>query len=521
MNQMYDVIILGAGPGGLQVAITLKELAEENNHPLNMLIIESGKQAGTFFTQYPVHGTLISNNKLYTGKAPESRFSERFDWNSLVTKEKKVLMRQFSREFFPKREALVEMLNKLVEEYQLPVMYETEWKGTSKDDQGNFTVQTNQGDFQAKHLVVATGMKPYVPEIPGIENATIYKDMKEKEYYRDKRVLVIGKGNSGMESAQEILNEASMIMIASRSSTRLAYKTHYVGDVRLVNAWLVDNYQLKHQAALLDCEIVNIEKVNEGYNVTVAYNHAMGETEMLYFHEVIAATGFRANCESLKEDLGVKFVMDKYPSIKGNFESTEVEGLYFAGTQTHSLDYRKTFSGFIHGFRYNSKLLSHRLAERLEIPLKQNTVAKEGIVQHILDELTESGDIYLQPGYLYYLLEYSPEGEWKELGHVTALEYKELQAKKGHILLAAYLDYGDINQFSDPLAIPREPGDPTKSVHIHPYICAKTEGGKEWMIELEEHLESQFSDLEPHKKELGEFINSLYQTLDHPVGSVN
>ena len=46
----------------------------------------------------------------------------------------------------------------------------------------------------------------------------------------------------------------------------------------------------------------------------------------------------------------------KYPGIKHNYESQTVPGLYFAGTVTHSLDYRKSAGGFIHGFRYSGKL---------------------------------------------------------------------------------------------------------------------------------------------------------------------
>ena len=47
----------------------------------------------------------------------------------------------------------------------------------------------------------------------------------------------------------------------------------------------------------------------------------------------------------------------KYPGIKHTYEAQNVPGLYFAGTSTHSLDYRKSAGGFIHGFRYTSKEL--------------------------------------------------------------------------------------------------------------------------------------------------------------------
>ena len=44
-------------------------------------------------------------------------------------------------------------------------------------------------------------------------------------------------------------------------------------------------------------------------------------------------------------------VHGKYPKISGAFEVSQIPGLYVAGTLGHSLDFRKSAGGFIHGFR--------------------------------------------------------------------------------------------------------------------------------------------------------------------------
>lgn len=494
MKEQHDVIIVGAGPGGLQVAITLMEQAKKQNKNLNLLVFESGDKAGTSFTKFPVHGQLISNNKLYTGKPSSHRFSERFDWNSLITEDKQIQMRNYSTDFFPKREALVQMLNDIVDYYQIPVKYNTKWLDTSRNEHGNYTVETTNGTYKTQHLVVATGMKPKKAEILGIEHATPYEVMKEKEFYRDKRVLIIGKGNSGMECAQDILNEANVIMLASPTSLNLAYKTHYVGHVRAVNALLVDNYQLKHQAALLDCEIEKIEPYKDGMNVTVKYVHAEGEVEQLYFDEIIAATGFMANIEPLSS-LNIDTLYNgKYPVMNEEFESTRIPNLYFAGTQTHGLDYKRTFSGFIHGFRYNSKILAHHLANKLGFGADNVLISDQDIKNYILDEFNHSPDLYLQPGYIVKVFKIDNE-KWKELGHFSLDKFNKMEITIDSKLIAISLEYGDIHRFSEVLSIPRVPGDVSQSAHIHPIIRVRDKNNLDGkMYELEEDLENEYLD---------------------------
>ena len=46
----------------------------------------------------------------------------------------------------------------------------------------------------------------------------------------------------------------------------------------------------------------------------------------------------------------------KYPKIGYNYESVDNRNMFFAGTATHSLDFRKSAGGFIHGFRYTGWL---------------------------------------------------------------------------------------------------------------------------------------------------------------------
>lgn len=57
---------------------------------------------------------------------------------------------------------------------------------------------------------------------------------------------------------------------------------------------------------------------------------------------------------SLRLSSGTEF-SKKYPLIKASYESKGSRGLFILGTASHSVDYRKSAGGFIHGFRYTGK----------------------------------------------------------------------------------------------------------------------------------------------------------------------
>ena len=63
---------------------------------------------------------------------------------------------------------------------------------------------------------MATGLsRPYLPPIPGIEYAEQYSTMPvDPEDYTDQRVLIIGKGYSAFETADNLLETAAVIHVA-------------------------------------------------------------------------------------------------------------------------------------------------------------------------------------------------------------------------------------------------------------------------------------------------------------------
>ena len=149
----------------------------------------------------------------------------------------------------------------------------------------------------------------------------------------NQRVLIIGKGNSGFETADNLITTASVIHVAGPGSIRHAWKSHFVGDLRAVNNRFLDTYQLKTQKALVDGNIERIERGNGGYLVTVSFARVSEVQKSLRYDRVIVCTGFRFDASIFDDQCRPELVIrDRFPAKTSQWESINVPDLYFAGT---------------------------------------------------------------------------------------------------------------------------------------------------------------------------------------------
>lgn len=391
--------MLGAGPGGLQLGYYLQKSNAD------YLILDRESVAGSTFQVHPRHRTLISINKRFTG-SQDPEFNMRHDWNSLLCDDESFRFKNYDKQFFPSADSLVTYMADYAERFDLNVKYNAAISSIEKiGNTYHLTDQSGQ-DYECECLIIATGVsKSNTPNIEGIEFSENYADMSlDLEGFEDKRVLIIGKKNSAFESADHIVSSASLIHLCSPQSIKMAWKTHYVGDLRAINNNVLDTYQLKSQNAILDADILRIEKIDGKLRVTFCYDHAEGEVEQIEYDRILCCAGFKFDAsifdDSAKPELAY---MGKYPSLKNNFESVNCENMYFAGTITHSLDYRKATSGFIHGFRYNSRALASLLLEKHENISQcseRTDIDAEQITQKLLSRVNRSGGLWQQPGFI-------------------------------------------------------------------------------------------------------------------------
>lgn len=354
----HEYLIVGAGPGGLQLGYFMAR------NGFDYVILEATGEAGSFFRTFPRHRRLISINKVHTGRwDPAVQF--RWDWNSLLSDEP-LLFKSHSREYFPDANAMVDYLGSFAAHHELNIRYHHRVVEISRRG-GEFVVKAGSQTFVAHHVIVATGLsEPYVPPVAGIERAESYATFDpDPTRFTNRKILIVGKGNSGFETAESLIPYAAQIHIVSPSNLKFAWNSHHVGHLRAININLIDTDHLKGQNATIWGEIQTIEPYRGQYRVRISHSDSGSRIFTHYYDDVLCCTGFRMSRGLFHSSCDPSTVLnERLPRLTEEWESTNAENLFFVGTLMQSRDYKKSSSAFIHGFRYNAEALCHMLSLR-------------------------------------------------------------------------------------------------------------------------------------------------------------
>ncbi|MGW4207990.1 NAD(P)-binding domain-containing protein [Lentzea sp. NPDC004789] len=176
---MVEYLVIGAGPAGLQIGSFLHRAGRD------YVILEAESGPASFFREFPRHRVLATDdNSLFDG-VPFGRYSKRA---------------------FPDADDLVRYL----EDFARPLHIRY---GTRVSD---------PAEYQARHVILAIGKKPHVPSIPGVEHADTYASAAtDPTLYAGKRVLIIGRGRSAFETADNIAATARLTHTVGRKVQRI------------------------------------------------------------------------------------------------------------------------------------------------------------------------------------------------------------------------------------------------------------------------------------------------------------
>jgi thioredoxin reductase len=394
----HRYVIIGAGPAGLQLSYFLHQAGAD------YVTLERESSPAQFFQRYPRHRRLISLNKVNTASTdPEIRL--RWDWNSLLNHSPELHFPRYSEEYFPHADDLVRYLAEFQRSHGLAVRFSTAVHRIERVEDG-FVVHTMDGHIRGRCVIVATGWGgAYVPPIPGIEHAVGYESMQiDPAAFTGQRVLIVGKGNSAFETAAVIMPRAAMVHLASRRPLRLAWTTKHPGDVRGQYGAILDSYQFKTLHSVLDCTIDEIRPAGDRYDVHITYTHADGETDVLEYESIIRCTGFTMDTSIFDGSCTPELTVDgRLPALRPDWQSANVDDLFFAGTIAQARDFKRASSAFIDGFRYNLRTLCALLRERYDgvaLPFDTLPADPDRLTSRALDRVNWSSALWTQFEYL-------------------------------------------------------------------------------------------------------------------------
>ena len=521
MERQLDYLIIGAGPAGLQLGYCLQKTGRD------YLILEAGAGPGTFFKSLPRHRKLLSINKVYTGYE-ETDINLRWDWNSLLSDNDELLFKNYSKRYFPDAAELVEYLEHYAAVFDLKIKYNARVVEVTRPD--IFRVLDSEGNiYSCARLIVATGVSEmYIPSIPGIELAEKYTEVSiDPNDFANKRVLIIGKGNSGFETAENLIETAAFIHIVSPHPIKMAWKSKYLGHLRAVNNNFLDTYQLKSQNVVMDATVEKIERRNGQFAVSLKYAHAQGEEEVLIYDRVIACTGFRFDNSVFDEGCRPATVIDgRLPDQTFEWESTNVKDLFFAGNLMQMRDYKKKQSAFIHGFRYNVRALHNILEARYygtQWPCYSISATPEAIMEAVIRRANANSALWQQTGFLCDMIQVSNDGKSARYHEELPVDYvhnSEFGKQEHYYTITLEFGLDIIAESPDTFAMERihkdYPDRASDSSAIHPILRRFCRGRKVSEHHIIEDLASEWKEdvhilplIEFFKKELYEPAKAL------------
>jgi len=195
----------------------------------------------------------------------------------------------------------------------------------------NKTIVTTEGKYRAKVVVIATGMKPNILGIPGEDkfsrkNRGVYPYVTEPALFRDKRVLVVGGGDTALDAVVDAHEVTDHIWLAHRKDKFRAAET------------TVDAVVNKGAAEVLyNTEIVEILGNAEVSQVKLR-NNRTGKAWSLEVDRVVIAVGLVPNTEVFSElglDMNGKFIRvdeEMRTNVEGVFAAGDIVSIYQLAT---------------------------------------------------------------------------------------------------------------------------------------------------------------------------------------------
>lgn len=301
---MYDVIIIGSGPGGYVAA------AKAGKAGLKTLVIEKDNLGGICLNRgcIPTKALLSSAQRLLEVKDATSHGIEisgeiEFDWEEIKKRKDKVVSR----------------LNKGIE--ALFKQSKVEWKQGEATIVNPQQVRVGNETFQAKQLIIATGAQPLRPEIPGLKS--LYEDGTAQTAIDmplikeiPEKLLIVGNNVYAVEYASLFSALGSSVTLLAPDARLLPYMDAELSEF------------MKRELTRQKIKLVFSAEISRFENKQAVYT--VNEQEKnLSFDTVLISLGSTPNLSGLD---GLNLTMNDKGFIETDeYMRTSVKGVYAIG----------------------------------------------------------------------------------------------------------------------------------------------------------------------------------------------
>ncbi|WP_412507395.1 dihydrolipoyl dehydrogenase [Roseovarius sp. SYSU LYC5161] len=308
----FDMIVIGAGPGGYVAAIRGAQLG------LSVAIVEREHLGGICLNWgcIPTKAMLRSAEVFHLmHRAKDFGLSAGqidYDLDAVVKRSREVAGQ------------LTSGIGHLMKKNKVTVVMGE----ATIPAKGKVSVKTEKGteELAAKNIVLATGAR--ARQLPGLEadgeRVWTYKDALQPKHM-PKKLLVIGSGAIGIEFASfynTLGAETTVVEVMDR-----------ILPVEDAEISALAQKQFEKQGMTIRAKST-VKQLDRGKDKVTAHIETGGKTEKIEVDTVISAVGITANTEGLGlEELGVAF--DRSFAVTDEYCRTGVEGLYVIGDATN------------------------------------------------------------------------------------------------------------------------------------------------------------------------------------------
>lgn len=196
-EDVLDVAIVGAGPAGISASLAAKK------HGLKALTLEQDSLGGTVFT------------------FPRAKI--------VMTSPMDLPLHGKVKLFNTSKDELLNLWNKVIDEHQLQIIEQTKVEDIIPQKDDTFKLTTNKGaEYIAKNVLLAIGRRgtPRKLGVPGEISEKVAYRLLEPEIIENKNILVVGGGDSAIESA---------LLLKDRNKVTLSYRKDQFSRLKPAN----------------------------------------------------------------------------------------------------------------------------------------------------------------------------------------------------------------------------------------------------------------------------------------------